>query len=546
MTNFIQTHLTSPQIKKAVQELDQQAILPRIWAKDYTVWHETPTEISNRLGWLDAVQTMTPKLAELNQFGQTVRAAGYTHVLLLGMGGSSLAPELFYLTFGVAPGHLHLTIVDTTDPTAIFAHTQNYHPAGTLCIVATKSGGTVETLSAFKYFYNWIADAVGVERAGDHFVAITDPGSSLVRLAEQYHFRAVFLNDPNIGGRYSALSYFGLLPASLLGVNLALLLKRAEGMMENSRLPIADNVPAWIAAAIAERAKLGRDKLTFILSPALASFGDWVEQLIAESTGKDGQGILPVVGEPMGEAAVYGPDRHFVYLQLAGDSTYDSVVMALMEAGHPVIHLLWQDLYDLGGQFFLWEMVTAIVGHRLGIQPFDQPNVESAKVLAREMVKMYQETGQLPALTSAPLTTDALQSFLAQARPGDYMAIQAYVTPSAEMSQALQQFRQMLRDQTGLATTVGYGPRFLHSTGQLHKGDAGNGLFIQLTAESSFDLPIPDRAGEKNAGMSFGVLLLSQAIGDFAALLAATPPRRAIRFHLAENKWASLRLLMGD
>ncbi len=302
-----------------------------------------------------------------------------------------------------------------------------------------------------------------------------------------------------------------------------------------------DNNGARLGAIIGALAQAGRDKVTLVTSPAIASFGDWVEQLIAESTGKEGKGVLPVVGEPLGPPDVYGGDRLFVYLRLEGDDTHDAAIQALEDAGHPVVRLRLNDLYDLGGQFFLWEMATAVAGHLLGINPFDQPDVESAKVLARKMVAEYKQQGTLSAVEAAPLTGAALDRFLAQAQAGDYVALQAYVQPTAETGAALAALRVRLRDRTGLATTVGYGPRFLHSTGQLHKGDAGHGLFIQFTADAPRDAAIPDEAGLPESSISFGVLKMAQVLGDRQALLDAG--RRVIRFHLGDDVVGGLKRL---
>lgn len=464
---------------------------------------------------------MAAEVVRLNNFVTEIKAEGFTEVLLLGMGGSSLAPEVFAKTFG--SGGLQLRVLDSTDATVVKTYAETADLRRTLFIVSTKSGGTVETFSFFKYFYNRIIDLVGRENAGRQFVAITDPGSGLVKTATTYDFRAIFENDPNIGGRYSVISFFGLLPAALVGVDVARLLDRAQAAAQS---PMAEK----LGAIMGTLAQAGRDKVTFIISAAIASFGDWVEQLIAESTGKNDQGILPVVGEPVLDPAGYGDDRLFVYLRLAGDSGWDEAVARLEQAGQPVVRLELQDLYDLGEQFFIWELATAVAGHVIGIQPFDQPNVESAKVLARQMVAAYQESGQLPQLDSAEPTAANLNTFIAQAQPGDYISIQAYVPPTTATDALLHQLRTRLLAQTSCATTVGYGPRFLHSTGQLHKGDAGNGLFIQFTSEPETDLPIPDTAGEPASGMSFGVLKLSQALGDAQALLDEN--RRLIRFDL--------------
>lgn len=545
-------------IDTALRDLRENDILARIWSHDHTVWKPEPTEITNRLGWLHSPEVMSKAIPEINAFVDEIRAEGFTHALLLGMGGSSLAPEVFRFTFGVQAGYLDLAVLDSTDPGAVLAHANRLDPASTLFIVSTKSGGTVETFSFFKYFYNWTSEKIGETKAGKHFVAITDPGSGLADTAKKYNFRKTFINDPNIGGRYSALSYFGLVPAALIGMDLKLLLGRASAMAQFSKgiapSQIEGNSPARLGATLGELAVQGRDKVTLIASPPIKYFGAWAEQLIAESTGKEGKGILPVDGEEVGAPSVYGNDRLFVYLRLEGDSTFDQKVETLLEAGHPVVQLDLQDLYDLGGEFFRWEIATIIASRRLEINPFDQPNVESAKILARQMVEAYQKEGKLPELVpslqadgvsvyadvSAKNLAEALNKFLAHAREGDkkhrgrsYVALQAYVTPTAENDVALQQLRTKIQTRLRVATTVGYGPRFLHSTGQLHKGDAGHGLFMQFTSDAVQDLAIPDEAGLPNSSMTFGVLELAQALGDRQALLDAK--RRVIRFHLGKE-----------
>jgi len=575
-----------PAVEAALADVATQQVLPRIWRLDHTVWSPNPREIANRLGWLRcvspkarlrsvspkarlrSVEAMRPRVPAMEELTRTVCAAGYTHALLLGMGGSSLSPELFARTFSAeARPHLDLAVLDSTDPGAVLAQTRRLDPAHTLFIVSTKSGGTVETSSLFKFFYNWVAAALGVSGTGEHFIAITDPGSGLAQLAEHYRFRATFLNDPNIGGRYSALSCFGLVPASLVGVDLPRLLGRAADMMAACGADIAapENPAAWLGTILGEVAKAGRDKVTFVCSPELASFGDWVEQLIAESTGKQGRGLVPVVGEPLGPPTVYGSDRLFVQLCLEGASNTVANIQldALRASDHPVLRLPWRDVYDVGGQFFLWELATAVCGQRLGINPFDQPNVEAAKALARRMMAEYTTKGALPpdvpmlicegisvsGGVAAGSLEGALRDFLLQADLGDpatgagrsYVALQAYVQPTAATDAALLGLRVRLRDRLGLATTVGYGPRFLHSTGQLHKGDAGHGLFIQLTADDAQDAPIPEAAGSTASSISFGVLKAAQSLGDRQALLDAG--RRVIRFHLGKDVLRGLQRL---
>lgn len=538
-------HHAAP-VEAAVHDLRSRQIMKRIWRHDYTVWRPTPTEIVNRLGWLHASQAMMGQLGPIHSLVRDAWDAGYRQAVLFGMGGSSMAAEVFEKTFGPladpAAPRLPLTIIDTTDPDAVRDRTQGLDLATTLVIVATKSGNTVETLSGFKYLHARMIEAVGAETAGKHFIAITDPGSGLAALAATHRFRQTFLNDPNIGGRYAALSCFGLVPAALVGVDLPRLLHTALTIScnaESANCPAeGDNLAARLGVTIGELAKAGRDKLTFVISPAIASFGDWVEQLIAESTGKDGRGIIPIVGEPVGAPSVYGDDRVFVHLALPEDHTDAAALDQLREAGHPVITIHLNDPYDLGGQFFLWEMATAVAASRMQIHPFDQPDVEAAKNLARTMVSAYFLTGSLPTGTTVAPSAAALDSFVDQAGPGAYIAIQAYINPTEAADRALGQLRQQLRDATGRATTLGYGPRYLHSTGQLHKGDGGRGLFIQLLSEPKADLPIPDDAKTDTSTMTFGILKAAQALGDAQALEAVG--RKVLRFDLGTDTMAGL------
>lgn len=534
------------EVVSALAEIEDGRIIERIWSHDHTVWSEDPAEITNRLGWLEMPGKMAAEVENLTRFAEEMWNAGLREVVLLGMGGSSLAPEVFRRIFGVGEKGLDLRVLDSTDPGVVQRIQDRVNLEKTLFIVATKSGSTVETLSFFKYFYNQVSSMVGPAAAGDHFIAITDPDSKLVALAQRHGFRKTFLNDPNIGGRYSALSYFGLVPAALVGVDLDKLLHRASeaSCASESCVPCSENPAARIGSAIAELAKAGKDKLTFLISPEIEAFGDWVEQLIAESTGKAGAGILPVVGEPPGDPEVYGPDRLFVYLKMQGDHSLEAQINRLKEGGYPLIQLDLRDRYDLGAQMFLWEMATALAGHRLGIHPFNQPNVESAKVRAREMVEAYQQQGALPEeepfLAEAGLTAywgspldgqqtesdlltvnDLISALWASGQAGSYLALHAYLAPSEEVDGSLRELQVLLRNRTKWAVTVGYGPRFLHSTGQLHKGDAGNGIFLQLTTDPASDVPIPARAGEPASEITFGALKLAQALGDRRALAEA-------------------------
>jgi transaldolase/glucose-6-phosphate isomerase len=544
-----------PKVDQALKKLGMERIVERIWAHDHTVWKDKPDEITNRLGWLKVAEAMRYNIPCLEALAQDMHAEGYTHAVLLGMGGSSLAPEVLSKIF-YSPSGLSLAVLDSTDPAAVRELAQRLDPAHTLFIVSTKSGSTIETLSFWKFFYNWVADALGYERAGKHFVAITDPGSGLAALAEEYDFRAIFLNDANIGGRYSALSYFGLVPAALIGVELETLLNRSLNLACQSAgqvdSPDGCDGSVLLGVILGELAAAGRDKLTFFLSPSIASLGDWIEQLIAESTGKEGQGILPVVGEPIAPPEAYGNDRLFVYLRMdsppdqpAGENQeLDRAVDALSQAGQPVVRLHLRDRYDIGEQFFLWEMATAIAGHLLGINPFDQPNVEAAKKMARRMIAQYEEQGRFPDDTTEPLTAARLRDLVAQASPGEYVAIQAFVQPTEKMDGALLNLRTWIRDASKLATTVGYGPRFLHSTGQLHKGDAGNGVFIQFVSQDAVDLPIPDEAGSSESSITFGILKAAQALGDWQALQAVK--RRIVRFDLGQDPTQALRQMLAD
>jgi transaldolase / glucose-6-phosphate isomerase len=437
-----------------------------------------------------------------------------------------------------------------------------------LVIVSTKSGGTVETISMFKSFWNWIRAAKGKQDVGNHFVAITDPNSSLAALAQRYQFRSTFVNDPNLGGRYSGLSFFGLVPAALVDVNVPRLLDRAQAAAREcgAIVPPQTNPGAHLGAILYALAEAGRDKVTFITAPELASFGDWVEQLIAESTGKQGHGLVPVVGEPTGAPSVYGSDRLFVHLYLDKEPAGQARAVAALEAaGHPVLRMRLHDCYDIGAQFLLWEMATALVCSRWKINAFDQPDVESAKVVARDLIKQYLSTGGLPAEVPAwkgdgvAVYTGGgesigvsgegcadpvgliVEAFLRQAVAGSYVAIQAYLQPTARTDAVLLALREAIRDRSRLAVTTGYGPRFLHSTGQLHKGDAGHGLFLQITADPATDVAIPDLAGEDKSSVSFGILISAQALGDWGALRSVG--RRTLRLHLSNDVQGRLESL---
>ena len=516
---MIHTNRLPPGYGVILAEIDSNWILSRIWSHDHTVWNEDPTEIVNRLGWLHAPESMRCHLGRLDAFANRVRSEGIEHVLLLGMGGSSLAPEMFARTFGPTPGFPALTVLDSTHPDAILQVDQQIEWKRTLVLVATKSGTTTETLSLFRYFY---ARAVGsgISNPGSHFVAITDPGSPLVKLAAEARFRETFLNDANIGGRYAALSLFGLVPAALLGLDL-------EGMLDSARdvaircakyKDLESNPSIRLAVWLAAWAEAGRDKATFVISDRITAFGDWVEQLIAESTGKNGKGILPVVGERVTSPKAYADDRVFIHLRHADDDRNDAALAALDRAGHPVARIDIRTIDALSTHVFLWELTIAIAGHILKINPFDQPNVESAKALARQHVAAFLESGSMPGEQLPAFAESAVRSALAGLQPGDYVAIHAYMPPSPSTKTVLKDLRTRIRDEHRVATTVGYGPRFLHSTGQLHKGGRQNGRFVQIVAGPSTPLPIPSDSSTPGRSLTFEALIRAQAHGDRSAL----------------------------
>lgn len=507
-------------VSNRARDLTAERIIERIWEKDFTVWGNSPEEISNRLGWLDCMEVTRKSITEIKTFVDEIRKEGFTDVLLMGMGGSSLAPEVFRLTFGVKEGFLDLHVLDSTHPEAIINYEKKLDPKKTLYIVSTKSGGTVETMSFMKYFYSSVSKKLGKENVSKHFIAITDPGSGLEDIAKKLNFRKIFLNDPDIGGRFSALSLFGIVPAALVGVDIEKLFDEAK-LLENEikLLSIEKNTGAMLGVILGSLAESGVDKITFITSPQLKYLGGWMEQLIAESTGKKGKGILPVDLEPIVSVSNYGKDRVFIYIKLIEDNSLDSRVSEIKEAGFPLIEIEMKNVYQLGAEFFRWEFATAVVGHVIDIQPFDQPNVESAKIIARQMMKEFQEKGKLPELKTEN-DESSLSSFLSDTKSGNnYVAIQAYLKPDEKIWQELQQLRLRILEKYKAATTLGYGPRFLHSTGQLHKGDSGNGFFIQFVSDVQNDVAIPDDAGDNESSISFGTLIRSQALGDRQALL---------------------------
>lgn len=533
----------------ALAQLARDNAMARIWDRDHTVWRDDPTEIADRLGWLTVSRDMTERLGDLRKFANDVRRDGVTNVVLLGMGGSSLGPEALRQCIGGAPGYPALTVLDSTVPDRVASVTRAVDPARTLFVVSSKSGGTIEPNSFYKHFRAIVENAVGADQAGRRFAAITDAGTSLAALGEAHGFRRVFENPPDIGGRYSVGSLFGLVPAALCGMDCAKLLDRMNQMAARCEAGVGarKNPGAWLGAAIGALALAGRDKLTIIASPPIASFGLWAEQLIAESLGKDGKGVVPVVGEPLLEADAYGDDRAFAHVRLADaeNAAEDVALERLRGAGHPVVTLDLDDEYDVGAEFFRWEMATAVAGHILGVHPFDQPNVQQAKDATSRMLETYVNKGAFPSPSSpsgspssAPGESGSVADLLAQASDGDYFAVMAYIEETEGVARAADTLRRHVMRRHRAPTTLGYGPRFLHSTGQLHKGGANNGLFLQFVGGRERDIPIP---GEP---FGFGALAEAQAIGDYEALKAAG--RRVARVRLeGDPEAAILRLLSG-
>ena len=530
-----------------VEELVAMKAASRVWQRDASLWSTAPEHIkviANRLGWLSALDVMKGKVDELRAFRTQALEMGLTDAVVLGMGGSSLAPDVMRAIFGqpVEDAALRIHVLDTTDPTTVLNLERQLDLKKTLFIVASKSGTTLE-VSAFYRHFRAKLDEIAGEQAGRHFVAITDEGTPLQRLATDERFGRAFINPSDIGGRYSALSYFGLLPAALQGLDIARLLEHAEQMAGWCSMDSAANPGLYLGALMGGLALNGRDKVTFLISPPLAPFGYWVEQLIAESTGKQGRGIVPVEGElstanePVDQIiASLSADRFFVYLKLAGDQTFDALADALASASAPVIVLTLQDAYDLGAEFFRWEFATAIAGAVIGVNPFDEPNVTESKNNTRRLLEEFEQSGSFSSEQSSRSTLSQVNTFLRQARPGDYVAIQAYLPYTDAVAQRLNRLRGLIREQFSVPVTVGYGPRFLHSTGQLHKGGENNVLALQLTYDPDEDALI---AGEP---FSFGTLIRAQALGDFEALRAHQ--RRVIRLHLGRELEASLDKLI--
>jgi glucose-6-phosphate isomerase/transaldolase/glucose-6-phosphate isomerase len=490
-----------------VEATKAKNLIERIWKKDHTVWREDPQEIDNRLDWLGLPEETAGRLAEIENFAEEQKTQGVEDVVLLGMGGSSLCPLVFSLVVGNREGYPRLHVLDSTVPEWVARVSDSIHLKKTLFIVASKSGGTIEVMSAFNKF--WEDAHEQLPTAGQAFIAITDPDTSLSQLADQRGFLRTFTNNPNVGGRFSALSFFGMVPAALLGVDAKGVLSQAEALAEACRgSEIETNPGAELGVFLAVCSSGGRNKLTLLSSQGLESLGLWIEQLIAESTGKEDRGILPIAEEPTLPLEVYGHDRAFAVLRRRGDTALDPRISDLKRAGHPVIVLDFDPEIGLGAEFFRWEFATAFVSHFLDIHPFDQPNVQLSKTKTSEVLAKFENEGVL----ELPKDGDAALSLLAAAGPGSYVALMGYVDESPAVEKAVADLRRAISEKTGAATTFGYGPRFLHSTGQYHKGGPNEGVFIQLIAKDLSAVSIPGK------GYDFSVLCRAQALGDFQAL----------------------------
>jgi glucose-6-phosphate isomerase len=546
-------------VDKATADWRDHNDLDRFWHKDPSLWTRDGEE--TWMGWIDIVERQQKDLAAFAALAADIKGAGFKTALLLGMGGSSLCPEVLSVTFGRQPGFPGLHIVDSTDPAEVKAARDAIDPASTLVIVASKSGSTLEPNVLKQYFFDEIGKVVGADKVGSHFIAITDPGSKMEQVAKADGFRHIFYGDPAIGGRYSALSNFGVAVAAAAGLDVEKLLAEAAKAVALAHQPLPANPGVELGLILGTASNAGRDKITFFTSPEIYDLGAWLEQLIAESTGKQGKGITPVDREAIGPPEVYGNDRVFAYIRLAGtaDASQDAKVAALEAAGQPVVHFDIANRYEIFGQFFTWEIATAVAGSVMGINPFNQPDVESAKIETRALTSEYEKTGKLkeftPILTegglklyasddyaaalkgSAPAETLAglLRAHLGQLHAGDYFATLAFLPMFPQHEAVIQGFRHKVRDQERVATCMGFGPRFLHSTGQDYKGGPNTGVFLQITADHAVDVAIP---GQK---YSFGIVISAQAAGDLAVLQSRG--RRALRVHLGADVGAGLQAL---
>jgi transaldolase / glucose-6-phosphate isomerase len=549
-------------VQSALKDWQTNNKMARLWRGDPSLW--TGDDEDKWVGWLPIVEDQLAHLKQLNDAATDAAKAGFTHALLLGMGGSSLCPEVLKITYGRQPGHPELHVLDSTDPAQIKSIESQIDLAKTLCIVASKSGSTLEPNIFKQYFFDRMQQVVGKDKAGDHFVAITDPGSKMQQVAERDHFRKIFFGLTSIGGRYSALSNFGMVPASIMGLDLSKFLQRTNEMVQACKpeVPADQNPGAVLGAILGTLGNLGRNKVTIITSPGIHDLGAWLEQLIAESTGKIGKGLIPVDREALGAPEVYGNDRVFIHLRLADepDMAQKQKLDALRTAGHPVVEIELADTYDLGQEFFRWEIATAVAGSILKINPFNQPDVEASKIVTRQLTEAYEKSGKLP--EESPIFDDGaiklftdernaanlnklagtdrsltgfLRAHLSQFNPGDYMALLGFIEMNGAHEESLQAMRHAVRDRKHVATCLGFGPRFLHSTGQAYKGGPNTGVFLQITCDDANDLPVP---GQK---YTFGTVKAAQARGDFQVL--ADRKRRALRVHLPKDVEARLENL---
>ncbi|HEX6082142.1 MAG TPA: RpiB/LacA/LacB family sugar-phosphate isomerase [Methylomirabilota bacterium] len=544
--------LKLPAVEETLRFLESREFLDRLWVKDATLWKGDPATVRNRLGWLTSPTIMRSHAEDIRSFADEVRRLQYSHVVLLGMGGSSSTGMVFNETFGSKMGFPDMLVLDSTDPGAVKQVVDGVNLSRTLFVVSSKSGTTSETMAAYAFFRAQV-EAASSPRPGMQFVAITDPGRPLDKLATETGFRRTFLNPASIGGRFSALSFFGLVPAAMIGVDVKALLERANAMVEicGNEVGVRGNPAVQLGAVLAGLARAGRDKATLVLSEKIRGLGPWIEQLLAESLGKDGTGIIPVVDEPLGAPAVYGDDRVFVALVLETDGSHDAALTKLADAGHPVLRLVLKDPMDLGAEFFRWELAAATAGAVLGVNPFDEPDVARAKENAANLLTEWRRSRRLPEWPSdveedgivlmtksskkPSSVSRGLAAHLAMAAAGDYLSIQAYLTPNGEAARVLQEIRVALRDRLRVATTVGWGPACLHSTGQMHKGGPSSGLFIQITGDDREDLAIP------GAGYGFSTLKAAQALGDLQSLRDGA--RRVIRLHLNGKQSQGLQQL---
>jgi transaldolase / glucose-6-phosphate isomerase len=532
----------------------------RLWKHDASLWSNT--DEATWLGWLDITDEQIAHINDLRALATDIKSAGFTDILLLGMGGSSLCPEVLDKTYGHISGFPQLHVLDSTDPAQVKAFDSIVDPAKTLFIVSSKSGSTLEPNIFKQYFFERTIQAVGKDKAGSHFIAVTDPGSKMEQVAKADNFRHIFYGLPSIGGRYSALSNFGMVPAAAMGLDVTKFLELTKQMVQSCKnSTVAENPGALLGVILGTAAKSGRDKVTIIASPGISDVGAWLEQLLAESTGKQGHGIIPVDREALGAPAVYGNDRVFAYLRLepAPDADQDAKVAALENAGQPVIRISVADIYNIGQEFFRWEIATAVAGSIIGINAFNQPDVEAAKIATRDLTTAYEKTGSLPAespvledagvkLFTDPKNADALakaassktlagylRAHLNRIGAGDYFALLGFIQMTAEHEGKLQELRHAVRNKKHSATCLGFGPRFLHSTGQAYKGGPNSGVFLQVTCDDAADLPVPDQK------YTFGIVKAAQARGDFQVL--ADRGRRALRVHLGKDLNAGLATL---